>query len=133
MFSRDDLEMMVRYGRKRFADEPAPLPTSKDTRITLHPHYSNPQFDGKGEVEIWGRKVEGLNYVYSDRLWQWDSTKARAALKHANANATQSTARWVEAYLSHYEGQPVEVCHIYAGVFPHSGYSYWVAGYKAKA
>lgn len=133
MLSEDSYEMVDYFHRKGIASRVNALPTNKETQITLHPHYSNSRFAGRGEVEIWGRKTEGLSYVYSDRLWQWDYKKAGDAQKHANDNAPQSTAAWIEAYLSHYEGQPVEVCHIYAGVFPHSGYSYWCAGYKAKS
>lgn len=127
-----DLELDEYMGRRFVRDRRRALPTSLDAHITLNPHYSNPDFAGKGEVEIWGSKQTGIEYVYSDRLWQWDYNKAQQAAKKTNeAGVTLNTARWVQTYLSHYYEKPIEVCHIYSGVFPHSGYPYWAAGFRA--
>jgi hypothetical protein len=108
------------------------IPNSLDAVIELQPHYSNPKFDGKGEVEIWGRKQSGIDYVYSDRLWQWDWNKAKEAAEHCSERKIRlNTARWVQEFLKYYYSKPIEVCHIYSGVNQSNGYSYWVAGFRS--
>jgi hypothetical protein len=70
-------------------------------------------------------------YDYSDRLWQWDFDKSKAAIQAANeSDAISKTARWYEVYLSSYFGQPVEIKHIIAGVNHSNGCPYRVYGYE---
>lgn len=109
-----------------------PIEQGKTTQITLNPHYSNSRFAGKGEVEVWGKKTQGIGYDYSDRFWQWDYKKAEAAAIHASENAPKNTAQWVECFISHFYDKNLEVFHICAGVNQSNGYPYWVAGYKER-
>jgi hypothetical protein len=103
-----------------------------DEKLETYPHYTDRRFDkeqtvfGKGSYDD-----PDLRYDYSDRLRQWDSGKANAALKVAEASgAKEQTARFYHAYLEAYFGKSLELKHIIAGVNKSDGYPYQVFGYK---
>ena len=77
-----------------------------------------------------GEGHEGLHYVYSDRLKEWDySADRRARVTADNSGALRKTAAWYDAYLSAYFGKPCEVRHIAAGVNRSNGFPVAVFGY----
>jgi len=133
--------MMDIYGdymlsRPRVASTP-----DKDVPLNTDPHYSDDRFNNKVEWKaqtVFGppsddRGHPGLNYVYSDRLQQWDYAKSERARQAAmSSNAPKRSALFYEAYLSAYYGKPVELVHMMAGVNCSNGYPYWVAGYRDK-
>lgn len=115
------------YGGGDFVIEP---PTNEDVQLNDNPHYSDPLF--REAQTIFGAREEGLNYVYSDRLVQWDSKAHRRAEEIADSKVGRrvSTAKWYRVYLSEYYGKPVELPHIMAGCNLASGYPYQVFGFR---
>lgn len=106
---------------------------AKNEHLHDDPHYTDDRFR-EPQTIFGGEAAEGiLNYVYSDRIWQWDYEKASLAAKAADeSGAERHTCLWYEAYLSFYFDKPVEVFHIIAGVNRSNGYSYLCFGYKEK-
>ncbi|MFA6043417.1 MAG: hypothetical protein WC718_00410 [Phycisphaerales bacterium] len=115
-----------------------PHVTSKDARIVTDAHYSDPRFHnpppslGYRERTVFGEDRTGLRYEYSDRLFQWDPVKYRAAVEVASGKpgVKERTARWFEEYLSEYLGHRVNIVHIIAGVNQSNGYSYLIYGFE---
>ena len=112
-----------------------PSTLNKDEPLHTSPHYTDDRF--KNEQTVFGEQPksryghDGLHYDYSDRLWQWDYSKAEKSIEIANASgATPKSCRWYEAYLSAYFDRPIEIKHIVAGVNRSNGYPYCVFGYK---
>lgn len=104
---------------------------SHPTAVIPHPLYSDSRYHyGKTQV-LWGRKEKGLEWNYSDRLWQWDYDKAKKASEVASASgALQNTAGWHEAYLNAYfEKKTIELRCIIGGCNVATGYAYYVYGY----
>ena len=87
------------------------IQTTFDKDEVLHntdPHYTDERF-GHAQV-IFGRDAKGLEYVYSDRLYEWDYHKAERAVQVANASeAKPRTCRWYEIYLSAYFEKPIKI------------------------
>lgn len=126
-----ELDWLDWFGRSGLDRRP-PRTTDRNSPLNLSPHYSDPIW--KEAQTLFGREDRSIrDYVYSDRLWQWDYEKTEQAFKVANEqkDVVRSSARWIEVALSHFLGQPVEVLHVMAGVNLTSGYPYWVAGYRA--
>lgn len=92
-------------------------------------HYSQVPV-GSGERTIYGSKKDDLEYVYSDRLWQWDYDKAQLAHK-SNAEKPH-TSEYYEKFLSLYYDCPIKLHHIIIGVNQSNGYQYMVYGFKRK-
>lgn len=125
-YMKDELQRL--YGR---VEREYKFPNTFDKNRPLHtsPHYTDDRF--KKEQTVFGEEQSGLAYDYSDRLWQWDSDKAKEALEVAkNSGEVKSSAAYYEVYLSHYFGKPVEIGHIIAGVGRSNGYPYCVFGYR---
>jgi hypothetical protein len=109
-----------------------PTTFDKNKALETHPHYTDDRF--KKEQTVFGKEEDGIGYDYSDRLREWDYSKAEASVKAANeSGATPRTCKWYEAYLSAYFGKPIEIKHIIAGVNRSNGYPYCVFGYKDAA
>lgn len=103
----------------------------KNKVLNTQPRYTDDRF--KEAQTVFGKKGKGLDYVYSDRLWQWDYDKSEEATKIANANDLKSrTCLWYECYLSAYLDKEIEIKHILSGVNVSNGYPYYVLGYKNK-
>lgn len=94
----------------------------------LSPHYTDQRF--KSPQTVWGDEEAGISYDYSDRLWEWDYNKAKAAVEVANNAAARNTAQWCQTFLSHYHGKPVQLRHIMAGFNLGNGYPYQIFGYR---
>jgi hypothetical protein len=102
---------------------------SLDATLNVDPHYTDNRYQHMQTV--YGREHKGLKYDYSDRLRQWDYQKDESAHAAAKASgAKPRTARYYNAYLSAYFGQPTEVKHILAGWNVSTGYSYQLFGYR---
>lgn len=95
------------------------------------PHYSNPVW--KEPQTVFGREARGLEYVYDDRLMQWDWDAWNRGREAADQVATKRTAAWWEACLSAYHGYPVELVHAQAGVNWSNGFPYYVLGFRKTA
>jgi len=101
----------------------------ENKRLHDQPHYTEPEF--REAQTIFGKREDGLSYVYSDRLQQWDYEKARAAAEHADAEGcTRHTAKWYRIYLAEYFGKQIELPHIMAGHNLANGFPYQVFGYR---
>jgi hypothetical protein len=112
------------YGRMT-----APNTADMDQTIHCNPHYTDDHY--KHPQTIFGKEEKGLEYAYSDRLYQWDHIKEAEARNVANSSkAKRDTARWFQIYLTAYFGKPVILKHILAGVNWGNGYPYQVFGYK---
>lgn len=106
--------------------------TDKDAPLqNTNPHYTDDRF--KHPQTIFGAERKGIHYDYSDRLYEWDYTKAREAEKIASkSGAAPKSCKWYEAYLSAYHGKEATIYHILAGWNLSSGYSYMVFGYTLE-
>jgi hypothetical protein len=106
--------------------------TTFNMNASLHdnPHYTEKIFDDY--QTIFGKKEDGLNYDYSDRIWQWNYDKAEKSSKKAAERFSYHTANYYQEYLSLFFGKSIQLKHIYAGVNVSSGYSYLIFGYKSK-
>lgn len=106
--------------------------TNRNVRLHTSPHYTDREF-ARAQT-VFGRRVDGLHYDYSDRLWEWDWDKAEASAKAANeSGAVDGSANWHDAFMTHYRGRAVEVLHVLAGYNVATGYPYYVLGYRDKA
>ncbi len=103
----------------------------KNSLIRTSMHYTDPQAR-KGAVTVWGEKEEGLHYVYSDRLSQWDSKKWDMAMSTADRKSTQRTPEFYEIALSWFFDKEVQIGHIMLGCNLATGYDYLIFGYKDK-
>lgn len=112
-----------------------------DRRVPLetYPHYSDERFSNGRARTVFGRVpdgaeyIRGLEYVYDDRMRQWDYAKHERAWKEAETLALPNrSADLYEAYLSAYFGEPVSLLHVLAGVNVSNGYPYVVFGYRRK-
>lgn len=126
--------------------------TDKDAEVPYDlwdPHYTDGRFldarDGltifvdPDQVLVEGRWVdeqgEGLEYMYSDRLYQFYGDAVTKAAKKAEreVNVTRS-ARFVERMLQGvFEDESLWLGHMRAGVNRDNGYSYKIYGYKTEA
>jgi hypothetical protein len=104
---------------------------TRDMKATMpYIHYSNPIWDKPRT--IWGAAEEGLQYEYSDRLWQWDRAKAEDASKKAAKKAGKAfTPKYIQEFLKVLLGEPVELLHIKGGVNT-NGYTYYIYGFRVK-
>lgn len=110
---------------------PPPAPVSKTATIRTFMHYSDS--DAGEVVDVFGREVDDIDYVYSDRLQSWDFDKYDAAHKHAKEQGhDHKTAIYYECMLSYYFDKPVDLVNIKLGCNRSSGYDYKVYGYRAK-
>lgn len=116
--------------------------TSKNQRIAnLQPHYTNDLHKTAQTVFLlagytlkdgYGPHVEGADYAYSDRIFQWNWDKAEATWKQAREAFPDAmdTAACREAWLRLYWDKPrLELVHIMAGFNLSNGYPYQVYGY----
>jgi hypothetical protein len=107
---------------------------NSDPDATLYdrPHYTNPHYNQART--IYGGEVEGLEYEYYDRMWQWDYDKAETARKTACETVKNvHSAKWYQAFLSAYYDRPVDLVHILAGFNLSNGYPYQVFGFRVDA
>jgi hypothetical protein len=107
----------------------------KSRPLKTNPHYTDDRF--KTAQTVFGNEPKSphghshLEYVYSDRIRQWDWDKAESAREIANKSGYQkASCFWYESFLSTYLDKQVKIEHILAGVNWSSGYSYYVLGYK---
>ncbi len=124
---------------------------SLDAVINTSPHYSDSLYEKERTefcsepeklIEINGAlMIEGIQYEYSDRLFEWDSKKMKESLKRADMSLSvlssdlssewkkRSTARYIREVLRFYYGDPeLEIVHVVAGVNHGNGYPYLVYG-----
>ncbi len=78
--------------------------------------------------------VDGLEYVYSDRLRQWyKSEEHDKAWEGAKELHPLCTAAFIQEYMRRLMSNPaIELVHILAGVNVSNGFSYHVYGYKVS-
>lgn len=115
-----------------------PVTTTKHRRIdNLYPHYTNELFRKEQTVYLLaGHKVSngwvnGAEYVYDDRVRQWNWEGADQAWKLARLVVEDHyTAACHEAYLQlYYKSLNIELVHILSGVNWSNGYPYMVYGF----
>jgi hypothetical protein len=122
-------EMNATYRPNREYVYPATF--DKNKPLETMPHYTDTRFNK--EQTVFGKAEKGLGYDYSDRIWQWDYSKAEEACKIADeSGCTQKSCSWYEAYLSHFFGKKITIKHIIAGVNVSNGYPYCVFGYISE-
>lgn len=90
-----------------------------------------------GEFTIYGKKEDGLQYEYSDRLHEWDREKSARCWASAKEKFpfspppyNEPSVEMIQEYLSLYIGRPLKVAHIVSGVNGSNGYPYQVFGYR---
>jgi hypothetical protein len=104
--------------------------TSSKTAVLSWSHYSDPAFDGEGQI-IFGKDVDGLQWEYDDRLRQWDPEKHEEAWAAAvSACGDKRTAQRIEVYLQHYYDNPeLKLVAIRSGTQQFSGYPWHAYGF----
>lgn len=111
----------------------------------LRPHYTNSAFSiGMKTVFLAsGYKLKrdnygydkvvckGIEYNYSDRIWQWDWEKARQAQEQTRELYERNdSGEAIEHFLRlYFDDNELELVHIMSGVNRSSGYDYQVYGY----
>lgn len=106
-----------------------PIAKTKTENLNSNPHYSDSYF--KKERTIYGKPNNNLEYVYSDRLYQWDYEKASESwIKAEEKYGNEDTVRKYEFYLSEYYNKQVEINHIIAGVNASNGFPYQAFGFR---
>lgn len=105
---------------------------TKQSILAFDAHYSDPRYQGGKERDLFGSRREGLNYVYSDRLSQWDYRKSEKSWEIASKEYPQNSVAHRERYLSEYFGKPCTIEHVVVGVNVSNGYPYAVYGYTVK-
>lgn len=118
--------------------------TDKNTPITwnlLNPHYSDGRFHnneqtiflapGNELISSFGSDiVVGVNYVYSDQLYEWDYKKSQESFQEASKNFPEGTPALYEDYLRRYYNNPaLQLVHIIAGINRGNGYPYRIYGH----
>ena len=104
--------------------------TNPKAKLNDLPHYTDSRF--REAQVIYGKEKKGLDYVYSDRLWQWNYDKAQVSSKYATDRAKLRTAEWYQIYLSEYYGKSIELVCILAGYNLSRGYTFQFLGYTEK-
>lgn len=124
---------------------------SLDVPLNTCPHYTDSRYRVEqtefcSEPEKLVRRydflvIDSLHYDYSDRLWEWDRPKMKAALTHANTALDVSdldwqkkaTARYIQEVLRFYHDKPeLELVHVVAGVNRGNGYPYLIYGTRTR-
>jgi len=110
-----------RTSRYRWVDPDRDNRTKEDWPYSYSDHY------------LWGEREQGCDAVYSDRLAQWDSAKAKAA-RDAVSEFGSRYGYWgkegTSKYLSAYFGKPVEAVAVAEGCNVSSGFPYWVFWFR---
>lgn len=107
------------------------------TIANLHPHYTNSVF--ATPQTVWmaeGRKlgkggyVKDAEYNYSDRIWQWDWSKASKANEVIDSTINRNSAAYIQEFLRYFFDNPkLTLVHIMASFNQSTGYAYQVFGY----
>lgn len=122
---------------------------SLDIEINTCPHYTDSRYRNEQtefclEPESLIKEhntliIPGLNYNYSDRLYEWDSIKYKEACDLANKKLNiktndwrkRATARYLQEFLRYYFDKPlIELVHVLAGVNRGNGYPYLIYGHR---
>ncbi len=120
------------YFEREFRDKPSrSAHYSLDAHLNLYAGWSDRRFSDGKTVTVFGAEEKGLNYVYGDRLYEWDSDLYKRSANETSQKAKSNTARWFQEMLSVYQGKPCEVRHIFIGVNSATLASYWCVGYKS--
>lgn len=108
--------------------------TNSKTGVLSYSHYSDPAFDGEGQI-IFGQDEKALQWVYDDRLRQWEPEKHKTSWAVAVAECgDKRTAGRIEAYLRHYYDDPaLELVCIRTGTRPFDGYPWHAYGFRQAA
>ena len=107
----------------------------------LMPHYTQTRYNEAQTVWIAdgykdsGRyhTIAGVDYVYSDRIWQWDWSKADATRLSIDETLDRCSPLYIQAFLrGFYDNPDIQLIHVMAGVNLGNGYPYQVYGYVIK-
>lgn len=93
-------------------------------------HYSEVPPCTSGERTVYGKKEKGLDYVYSDRLIEWNRERAEKAVTENTQD--KHTVEYYEEYLSIYYEKQIKLVHMLIGVNISNGWCYHVYGYKER-
>jgi hypothetical protein len=93
---------------------------------------SDHRFQPGESYTIFGRDPSDLTWVYSDRLWEWDRTRAEKANEAAKASGvTANTPRYYQEFLRAYYDKPeLKLICIQGGYNAFTLYTFYVYGYK---
>ncbi len=120
------------FGRRMYNLEPA-TNWDLDSYINPDPHYSDPNFSRGQTEDVFGTQESGLDYVYSDRMYEWDYDKAKKAAQKASEKVNNwKTPRWHQEFLSTYYDKTIQLRHMIVGVNVSNGYSYRAYGFKVE-
>lgn len=112
-------------------------PVDKDGLPVTKTKQSYPYSYGEYVVHRGGDYRTATNAVYSDRLYQWDSSKHEQACKDAfsqrSGSFSQQPFHEVQKYLSLYFGlDDLQLLLVCEGCNVSSGYPYWVFWYRSE-
>jgi hypothetical protein len=111
----------------------------KQPIANLQPHYTDEYYreartvwiaDGYKPNDAYGA-IRGIEYNYSDRIWQWDWNKADGLYKSIDSTLDRRSPAFLQEFLRQYFDKPeLELVHVMAGFNVSNGYPYQVYGYK---
>lgn len=106
--------------------------TNNPDRLLAYPDYHSGVW--RSPQIIYGKKEEGLTWEYSDRIWEWDYDKAKAASEQAITEGLRDrTARYMEKFLRFFYDKPdLELVCVLGGCNLASGFPYYVYGFKGQ-
>jgi hypothetical protein len=110
-----------------------PLPVSHNMDAPLpYTCYSNQRLKPGEAYVIFGCEKEGLNWVYSDRIWEWDRIKAEKANEAAKASeAKLNTPRYYQEFLRAFYDKPsLELICIMGGYNAATLYTFYCYGFR---
>ena len=113
----------------------------RDVPIYNTPRWNNHDFDTAQTVFLErGRvtkiswtgmdRIEGLTYVYEDRLWFMNEEQHKKACDIVRGSEIISSANYYEVFLSAFFEKPIKLEHILVGLNRADGFPYMLFGYK---
>ena len=119
---------------KGFPDQCVPVETEDNGRIP-RPHYSDNNYKNVQLLYLKGGDQSHLlngmvEWVYSDRVYQWDREKAEKANAIALKGTSYPSVRYMTAFIREFYDNKYECVAVAGGVNHSNGYEYFVFGMK---
>lgn len=122
------------FFEEKFFNEPA-IPVSHNMDAPLMCiNYTDNRFKPGAEYVIFGVKREKLEWIYSDRIWEWDRTRAEKANEVAQASGARiGSPRYYQEFLRAFYDKPnLELVCIMGGYNAYTMYAFYVYGFRTE-
>ena len=116
-----------------FPDQCVPVESEDNGRIP-RPHYIDSNYKNVQLLYLkdgdQSHLSSGLEWVYSDRVYQWDRAKADKANAIALKGTSYPSVRYMRAFIREFYDNKYECVAVAGGVNHSNGYEYFVFGLK---